>query len=404
MVKLRQIALRLVAVLVGLLVSAAIAEITFRILERRQAATTQYEGSGGLWIPDARWGWKPAPGWFRHRTHEFVAEGHVNAAFMNDVPLDPAVDRRRIRVFAVGDSHTFATGVSQRDTWPKQLEAALNRDGTRFRVYNAGTTGYNVHQYLLRVIDQGPVVRPHVVIVAVTFASDFFDLLPPDRGGWIHGGDLERDYFDLDDRGRLVERHWSPAQASQPGAVQPLRSRSIRSAILNLATVRYFRRTPFALALASRLRWGNDSLWPNMDIAMEREVAQEHTYNHALFRAVLQRMKQETDRLQARLVVVGIPYLPQVYDAMQTWAFPGERFDRAASSRRLRAHCAAAGAEYVDTLDAMRSAVAAAGGAWVHFPEDGHPTADGHRIIAETIARTVAFEQIALPAPAGVVR
>jgi hypothetical protein len=202
----RTIVLRLAALLIGLLIALGIAEVVFRVLERREAALFAYEGSGGLWIPDTRWAWKPAPGWFRVRYPEFVAEGNVNEHFMNDVPVDPVADAALTRIYAVGDSHTFATGVSQPDTWPKQLERLLNRDARRYRVYNAGTTGYNMHQYVLRVTDQGPIVKPNVVIVAVTFASDFFDLLPPDHGGWIHGESLERNYFDFDERGELVER------------------------------------------------------------------------------------------------------------------------------------------------------------------------------------------------------
>ena len=390
----RLIIFRIAALFFGVAIAVAMAEIVFRVLERRELARFAYEGSGGLWIPDARWGWKPAPGWFRVRNPEFTAEGIVNEHFMNDLPLDPAADAPLTRVFAVGDSHTFATGVSQPDTWPKQLERILNRDGRRFRVYNAGTTGYNMHQYVLRVTDQAPLVKPGVVIVAVTFASDFFDLLPPDRGGWIHGERLERDYFDFDEGGTLVQRHWVPPQSAAAGAgapssapdAQPLLSRRIQRLILRFATFRYFRRTPLALAVASKLRLGNESLWPNMDIAMEREVSPEHEYNHRLFRALLARLKSQSDQLGARLVIVGVPYLPQVYEGLVGWAFSGDRFDPRASSRRLQAYCGELGINYIDVLDPMRNAVVRSGGRWVHFPLDGHPTVEGHTIIAEEVA------------------
>ena len=391
----RVVVLRLAALLIGLTIAFGMAEIVFRVLERREAARFSYEGGGGWWIPDARWGWKPAPGWFRVRTPEFTAEGTVNEHFMNDVPVDPVADAALTRVYAVGDSHTFATGVSQPDTWPKQLERILNRDGRGYRVYNAGTTGYNMHQYVLRVTDQGPLLKPSVVVVAVTFASDFFDLLPAGRGGWIHGEALERDYFDFDESGTLVQRHWVPQQASPAGgtaaagpvsAERPLLSRHIQRFILNFATFRYFRRTPVALAMASKLRLGNQSLWPNMDIAMERDVSPQHEYNHRLFRALLARLKAKSDELGARLVIVGVPYLPQVYDGLLQWAFSGDRFDPRASSRRLQSYCAELGVTYVDVLDPMRAAVAHSGGRWVHFPLDGHPTVEGHAIIAEAVA------------------
>ena len=119
---------------------------------------------------------------------------------------------------------------------------------------------------------------------------------------------------------------------------------------------------------------------------MEREVSPQHEYNHRLFRALLAQLKSQSALNGARLVVVGVPYLPQVYEGLMGWAFSGDRFDARASSRRLQTYCSELGITYVDVLDQMRAAVERSGGRWVHFPLDGHPTIEGHTIIAEAVA------------------
>jgi hypothetical protein len=196
------------AVLLGS--TAIVVELCFRVLELGEKRRTFYEGTGGLWTDDRTWGWKPTPGEFRMGTPEFTVSGSVNDLFMNDAPVDPQEDAGRTRLLVLGDSHTYAIGVSTEETWPKVLEAKLDEAfGARtFRVYNAGESGYSLHQYLLRLIDQGPLLEPHYVVVGLSYATDFYDLLPPDRGGWVYGGDRSRDYFDFDERGELVRRHW----------------------------------------------------------------------------------------------------------------------------------------------------------------------------------------------------
>ena len=128
-----------------------------------------------------------------------------------------------------------------------------------------------------------------------------------------------------------------------------------------------------ALALASRVKLEGTSLWPNMDAVMERDIAPSHQYQHRLFRALLARMASEADAVGARLIVVGIPYLPQVYEEIRQSAFAGEQFDPDALSRRVRAYTEDAHATYVDTTPAFRTAVKSAGH-WLHYRADAHPT------------------------------
>lgn len=379
---------RKVGFIAGTLAAAGIAagifsEAVFRVVEAR-AGKVVFEGSADWYAPNARWGWHAKPGWFRNSTPEFEVSGVVNADYMHDAPIDRTADAKSTRILALGDSLTFAIGAKAEETWAKVLERKLNsrKNGT-FRTYNAAGVGYNLHQYLLRLIDQGPALRPHYVVVGLSYATDLYDLLPPDRGGWIYGNELERDYFDFDHNGRLTLRHWTPGQ--NDGA----KVDSLRQVLGNSATFRVLRRSPLALYIGGRVRIGGKSLWPNMEVIVEREVSAAHEYQWRLAEALIEQMSAESRRLGAELIVVGVPYLPQIYDEVWNITFGGnERFNRAAAGERVAKFCAKRGIVYVETLDEFRRR-ATASGRWLHYRKDGHPTPEGHELIADVVAPVV---------------
>ena len=390
------------------LAAGIVFELVFQVLDRIEAAQVVEEGDGGQWQSDPRWGWKPSVGWFRQATSEFDVTGQVNELHMNDGPVDPIGDAGLTRVLALGDSHTFAIGVSMEETWVKALERRLNASATppSFRCYNAAMIGYNLHQYLLRLIDQGPIVRPHYVVVGLSYATDFYDLLPPDRGGWIYGALRgPRDYFDFDDSGDLAERHWDVPAAE--AAAAKTRAQRVRRFLSHFATFRYLRRSRLALFIGSHFRLGGQSLWPNVEVVVERELGPQHEYQWRLATALLRRIDEESRALGAELIVLGIPYLPQVYDEIWEATFAGdERFDRDAAPSRLEAWCRSRGIAYVGTLEAFRRAIAGHG-RWLHHRKDAHPTAEGQELIAETllqagiIRRRVPAAESDVPVPTG---
>ena len=270
----RKILFALTSIGLGLLVSVVICEALYRFLEYRTSFRQAYVGHGGLWVSDRRWGWKPEQGYYRIVTEEFEVEGTVNSLNMNDAPYEPGADAERTRIFVLGDSHTYAVGVSWDQTWSKVLERTLNAayQSAEFRVYNGGVTGFNMHQYLLRLIDQGPILKPHYVLVGLSYATDLYDLLPPDRGGWIYGGERERDYFDFDSSGQLTEHHWSSSSHTGPENTNHASSaQTVRAVLEHFATFRYLRRSNLALFIGSHIKVKGQTLWPNMEVVVKKK-------------------------------------------------------------------------------------------------------------------------------------
>ena len=70
------------------------------------------------------------------------------------------------RILALGDSTTFGVGVDDGDTWPAQLQAILDPEGTgRYEVLNAGVPGYSAYQGLRYLELRGLDLKPMIVIV-----------------------------------------------------------------------------------------------------------------------------------------------------------------------------------------------------------------------------------------------
>lgn len=380
---------RLIAVSLGLFISIVICEVTFRILEHRENSRSSYEGEGGRWLADGRWGWKPSPGKFRIITPEFEMSGYVNELYLNDAPYYAKKDGSRTRVLAVGDSHTYAYGVSSEQTWIKILETKLNSTlgENKFRTYNAAAIGYSMQQYLLRLIDQGPILKPHYVIVGLSYATDLYDLLPPERGGWIYGPGKARDYFDITSSGQLVERHWEPSPPGYPDSQVTTTAAKVRNGLEYLATFRYLRRSRLALFVGSRVKIRGSTLWPNMEVVLEKEISPQHQYQWQLFEALLRRIKLESDRQGAKLIVVGIPYLPQIYDEIWESTFGrNPKYSRTAAIERVARFSRREGIRYVDTLEAFRAKTTELG-RWLHYRKDAHPTPEGHEVIADAIVK-----------------
>lgn len=81
---------------------------------------------------------------------------------------NPVPDPAPLRVVALGDSFTEATGVAFADTWPKRLEARLNASGgePRVQVVNCGRAGANMDDIVARYRELAQRHDPQLVIYA----------------------------------------------------------------------------------------------------------------------------------------------------------------------------------------------------------------------------------------------
>jgi hypothetical protein len=218
-------------------------------------------------------------------------------------------------------------------------------------------------------------------------ATDLYDLIPPERGGFVYGGDASRVYFDLSSKGELIEKTYS---STLVGASQVFPKREIslriREYLERFSLYRRLKRSNLAMWIAVH-RPGGVALWPGLDTALRKELTEDDRYRWLLAERILAKLVSEAREMETKVVIVNIPYLAQVYD--DTWAASfGSRpdvYDRWIAGRRLAELCQRIGAVYIDTTDAFVSA-ARERHKWLHWPQDAHPTPEGQDLIAEVVA------------------
>lgn len=371
---------RAIALLLGTGLAVLVCEAAARVLE----PTAREEGRLDP-VPDPELGWLPPPGRASRQTHEFTAVYDVNGLAMNDAPFT-GIEGVERRLLALGDSHTFAIGVSRDETWPHVLERDLFAGGgAPGRVYNGGVIGYSVGQYLLRWRRLAGVLRPQVALVGLSMATDLYDIVPPAHGGFVYYPELGRAYFDLDREGRLVERREWVGRSLAGGSSRTMRARAQLQE--HSALYRRLRSSSVALRIASAWHPFGESWWPGPDTAMKRVLSAEEQYRWDLVAAVLARLREEARPFGCEVVVVLLPYLPQVYDDVWRDSFGRrpEQYDRWIANERMRSLCERRGIGFVDATPRLVEE-SRLRGRRLHFADDRHPTAEGHVLIAEEVA------------------
>jgi len=334
-------------------------------------------------------GWIPTTGKGTSVTEEFEAHYDINSYGMNDKPLEESLLISKTKIMALGDSHTFAAGVSQDETWPNVLEEILfKNDIKRGSVYNCAVSGYNLGQYLLQMRRLAGVIKPGIVLIGFTTASDLYDLIPPRKGGFIFGADRSRVYFDLDENGNLIELHDLAGKKIHPNQS---RNVSLITKVKNLfsssAFFQRFKRSNLAMWVMIRFRPKGKTLWASPDTALAKKLDDEYLFRWKLAEAIIAKIAQEARQKDIKVVLISIPYLPQVYDTVweSTFGRYPEQYDRWIAGERLKGICARAGIYYID-LTTKFVEVARKQKEWLHYPIDSHPNPEGHRLIAQTVA------------------
>ncbi len=372
----------------GIIIVLIFGEVLARFLEGKKVV----EGTLSS-IEHAELGWLPKPGSSGiNITGEFSARYTINSLGMNDDPIEQSVGVKT-KILAIGDSHTYAVGASVDEVWPNVLEDILFEDEGQNSgvVFNAGVAGYSLGQYLLRMRDLSDKFKLNVVIIGFSMATDLYDLIPPERGGFIYGAGKGRVYFDLTSEGKLLEVRKlvgkTDFRKSENSDSERDLSMKIRQFLGNFALYRHLKRSNIAMWIAMRWQPGNRSLLPALDTALKINLSSNDKYRWLLAEKILFKLSDEAKSKGINVVLVNIPYLAQVYDEVWNSSFGSfpERYDRWIAGKRLRDICERGGIHYIDTTPPIVEEVRKKK-IWLHHPKDAHPTPDGHRIIAQTIA------------------
>ncbi len=323
------------------------------------------------------------------------AQGFRNAAV---APTD---------IVAVGDSFTYGYNASRGGSWPGQLETLLGKP-----VYNAGLGGFGPLQYLHVTENVLPALKPKLEVVALYTGNDIMDAynLTQVRPHWFSWRQSKRTEGALTQLDREGQRDFDTAQAQR--FMGPLRD-WLAEHSMSYSVLRATVLTPLASAAAARkatprppedfMPW-TDTRHPavstvfsarlrlmSMDPAIA-EVEEGFQISSRAFEAI-----QRSARAQGHpLLFVTIPTKELVYcKALKAAGTPlpaaHEQLCKVEPQviQRLTDMLHKQGLRVVDTTAALEAAVAQ-GQQLYQRNDDGHPVAEGYKVIAKVIAQAVA--------------
>ncbi|MET0334246.1 MAG: SGNH/GDSL hydrolase family protein [Rhizobacter sp.] len=318
------------------------------------------------------------------------AGGHDGLGFRNrDVP-------NQVETLAIGDSMTYGFGTPRDTAWPHQL-AALSGQG----VYNMAMGGYGPLQYLHLTREGADKFKPKRVVVGFYFGNDLLD-------AYILSHAFPK-WYDW----RLTTDTPPGATTGPAGGEEPARrfgalrewltQKSLLYSLLKATVFEPFavmsqRKMAKEMSPDDRMSWVDPAapqihtVFTPRDRMWVQDLSQPSPKEGmAIAQRAFAAIKDETDKRQVELLVVLIPTRERVYcpylkstgaSLPQTYAKLCEIED--VTKAELVKGFAAKGIAYVDSTPALEAEVAK------HtqiYPStsDGHPTALGQKVIAETV-------------------
>jgi lysophospholipase L1-like esterase len=279
-----------------------------------------------------------------------------NSLGLRDAERTPQPAPGALRILAIGDSVTFGMGVAQEQTYPRQLESLLSRErGAPVEVLNMGMPGYNTRHQLAQLRELGLSLQPKIVVL-----------------GFLYN-DVEPS---------------SAQRSARPPQEEKSLVRKAQSTI-NAGTLWLKKNSLFFAWLTPRLGMVLRPLGFK-GFGQVGEVKDKYVDTNPQWRGVQQALL-EMQRLTAErgieLVVMSIPAMAKFDDA----TYPIKEYHQA-----VAAFCRDSGIRHLDLLPAFWGLDGTR--FWIHAT-DGHPNAEGQRIMAEALAKYLA----PLLPPAGMV-
>ena len=136
---------------------------------------------------------------------DFNVTVEVNSYGLRD--YERPVYQNATKMLVLGDSMTLGFGVEGNETYPKQLEQMLNRNGMKYQVFNAGyADAYSADSYYLylkeRAIEE---FSPRIILLGFFAYNDITDVSLNKRTEDKDGLPIriETDYYSIDENNRL---------------------------------------------------------------------------------------------------------------------------------------------------------------------------------------------------------
>ena len=345
-------------------------------------------------------GWRYAPGEYKvKRTNSLVPHQiEVNRFGLRVSEFDPTLEGRATRIVVLGDSFTFAVAVSQEHIYTSQLARRLNEHQPgSYEVVNAGVEGYGTGQQLLlaRLLAEENIVGD--VYVLQLFTNDILDNLRLDYASKALNP-LKPGFVLDDERLPVLVNPPEPREEKLNRGVRKKDKARIYTVIRDILETQV-QSSPKLIELATNI--GINIEFPRMpgivnawydDEIVDRGVP--------LMKELIRQIDVEVRERDAKLLVMFIPsplmVYPDTYGPLLKRTFPSDQridalvSDLAKSQRIINEICREIDVPLLDMYPTLLQQNDVA----LYFPREGHLTAEGHAVVAGSLAKMLTDEYL----------
>ena len=303
----------------------------------------------------------------RYRRTEFDHIVRINSLGLRDDEIAIGKSPDVFRILVLGDSFAEGKQVALAETFPKQLQRLLSqRFPTRhWQVINGGISGYGTADEIKFFETLGRTFTPDLVILAFCVGNDVQN-------------NASSAYFQFVDS-RLVEL---PLEPPSRGGLAVARIAEFLASHVHLYQ---FLRDRYHRSFSAHPEPLEEMPAGTPTQALLPAAEEDWRLTEALLDRLLELVRAE----HAAMLLVAIPQRLQVFDdewVASTGLDPGARA-RVEPQIRLTAYARRQLLPFLDPLADLHDANLALGR--THFRVDGHFTALGHRVTAETIVQSL---------------
>ena len=306
---------------------------------------------------------------------EYDVPVKINSYGLRGDDFSMAKGKNSHRILFLGDSFTFGVGVSLEDTYPKKLEALLNRGkpAYAYEAINAGfgDGGYTTDVQYLYLREKGLKFRPDAVVVGVFIGNDISDM---NKNIWLRndsGGlptNITSDYQYVDENRRLRIHYTNESYYERYGILGKIDYIMSKKSHLFI----------FLKNTAIRKTYKPEKIFL-------RQIPEDSMRNIDKMKILIMEMKKISSRNNADFIAVLIPPRTQVWDyewERYTDAYRELNTSRSMPQELFMDFCRSYNITCIDLLPEF---LKNAGKGGLYFPIDGHWNEEGHQLAAGVI-------------------
>jgi lysophospholipase L1-like esterase len=318
-------------------------------------------------VYDNHLGWKLAPNWNgRHKHYDYDVSYSTNShGFRNDFTTKRG--QAGLRYAFVGDSFTFSFGVNDNETFIQLLNLQEPHDNVYF---NFGIPGYSTDQECLLIQRKVLHFSPDVVLLVVYLGNDLFDNELP----FPLQANRAKPYYELMSD-ELILRN-------TPVPMEPKPAEQYKKDLTRVVMGDDFKANGLIARIVNRielLRLLKRNLLKDPDYSNKFKGRFEHAVN--LFTAIVEQIRKACIQNEVKLSLILMPgrsYVEQPYSvSAQFQNYLRKRIVENSEDMKV---------DVIDLATHLRERYQRRRpGKW-YYPNEGHLTAEGHRIVYDILS------------------